>query len=66
MGDSCNYEVTSNFQGIEVTFTHSLTPYINQMGDVERVFYLVVNTTGQKEINAKITALAASYNKNKA
>ena len=66
MGDSCNYEVTSNFQGIEVTFTHSLTPYINQMGDVERVFDLVVNTTGQKEINAKIAALAASYNKNKA
>ena len=63
MGDSCNYEVTSNFQGIEIAFTHSLTPYINQMGDVERVFDLVVNTTGQKEINAKIAALSASYKK---
>lgn len=63
MGDNCVYEVTSNFQGLEVTFTHSLTPYINQLGDVERVFDLVVNTTGHKDIAAKIATMANSYKK---
>ncbi|MBO4481167.1 MAG: PAS domain-containing protein, partial [Bacteroidales bacterium] len=63
MGENCVYEVSSNFQGIEMSFSHSLTPYINQMGDVERVFDLVVNITGQKEIAAKIATLAASYKK---
>ncbi|MBO7495234.1 MAG: GAF domain-containing protein [Salinivirgaceae bacterium] len=60
MGENCVYEVTSNFQGIEMTFTHSLTPYINQLGDVERVFDLVINTTGQKELTARMAALSAS------
>ena len=60
MGENCVFEVTSNLQGLELTFTHSFTPFINQMGDVERVFDLVVNTTGQKEIAAKIAALTAN------
>ena len=63
MGENCVFEVTSNLQGLELTFTHSFTPFINQMGDVERVFDLVVNTTGQKEIAAKIAALTANYKK---
>lgn len=61
MGESCVYEVTSNFQGLEMTFNHTFTPFINQMGDVERVFDLVVNTTGQKEIAAKIASMNANY-----
>ena len=63
MGENCVFEVTSNLQGLELTFSHSFTPFINQMGDVERVFDLVVNTTGQKEIAAKIAALTANYKK---
>lgn len=61
MGESCVYEVTSNFQGLEMTFNHTFTPFINQMGDVERVYDLVVNTTGQKEIAAKIASMNANY-----
>ena len=61
MGESSVYEVTSNFQGVEISFSHTFTPFINQMGDVERVYDLVVNTTGQKELSEKIAALTANY-----
>ena len=60
MGESSVYEVTSNFQGVEISFSHTFTPFINQMGDVERVYDLVVNTTGQKELSEKIAALTAN------
>lgn len=62
-GESATYEYTSNFKELEMSFTHSFTPYINQLGEVERVFDLVVNTTGQKEVREKIAALSVSYKK---
>ena len=62
-GESATYEYTSNFKELEMSFTHSFTPYINQLGEVERVFDLVVNTTGQKEVMDKIAALSVTYKK---
>lgn len=62
-GESATYEYTSNFKELEMSFTHSFTPYINQLGEVERVFDLVVNTTGQKEIMDKIATLSLTYKK---
>jgi methyl-accepting chemotaxis protein len=62
-GESCVYETQSAFQEIIMTFTHSMTPYINQLGEVERVYDLVVNTSGQKEIMAKIAAMNAANKK---
>ena len=59
MGDNCVYEHVTNFQGIEMTFMHSFTPYVNPSGELEKVFDLVVNTTGQKETMAKIAELSA-------
>lgn len=61
MGESCVYEVTSNFQGLEMTFSHTFTPFINQMGDVERVYDLVVNITGQQDLAEKIASMTANY-----
>ena len=62
-GESATYEYTSNFKELEMSFTHSFTPYINQLGEVERVFDLVVNTTGQKEVMDKIATLSLTYKK---
>lgn len=62
MGECSVYEVTSDFQGIEMSFSHTFTPFINQMGDVERVYDLVVNTTGHKDLEKKIADLAKNYN----
>ncbi len=64
-GENYSYEYVTYFQDIEMSFVHSLTPYINQSGTVERVFDLVVNTTGQKEVMAKIAELGAMYNAQK-
>lgn len=62
-GESGTYEQISYFQDLEMSFIHSFTPYINQLGEVERVFDLVVNTTGQKEIMDKIASMSISYKK---
>ena len=62
-GESGTYEQISYFQDLEMSFTHSFTPYINQLGEVERVFDLVVNTTGQKDVMSKIASLSTAYKK---
>ena len=59
IGESCVYEYVTYFQDIEMSFMHSLTPYVNPSGELEKVFDLVVNTTGQKETMAKIAAMSA-------
>ncbi|MBR5168631.1 MAG: GAF domain-containing protein [Salinivirgaceae bacterium] len=59
IGESCVYEYVTCFQDIEMSFMHSLTPYVNPSGELEKVFDLVVNTTGQKETMAKIAAMSA-------
>lgn len=64
-GENYSYEYVTYFQDIEMSFVHSLTPFTNQSGVVERVFDLVVNTTGQKEVMAKIAELGAMYNAQK-
>lgn len=61
-GENVVYEVDTQFQGLTMSFSHTLTPYINPMGVMERVYDLVVNVTGQKEVAAKIAEMAASYN----
>lgn len=61
-GENVVYEVETKFQGLTMSFSHTLTPYINPMGVMERVYDLVVNITGQKEVMAKIAEMAASYN----
>lgn len=58
MGESSVYEEKTVFQGIEMSFSHTLTPYINQVGTIERVYDLVLNTTGQSEVMAKIASLS--------
>ena len=64
-GESSTYETRTSFQDLYMTFTHSMTPYINQLGEVERVYDLVINTTGQKEIMEKIAALSAAQKQGK-
>ena len=64
-GENSTYEMHSNFQDITMSFTHSMTPFINQLGEVERVYDLVVNTTGQKDIMDKIAAVSAANKQGK-
>lgn len=60
-GESAVYEVESDFQGLTMCFSHTFTPFVNQSGIVERVFDMVVDTTGKKELMAKIEEMSASY-----
>lgn len=62
-GESVVYDVKTDFQGLEMKFSHTFTPYVNQMGDIERVYDLVINTTGQDEVMAKIAEMAINYQK---